>query len=129
MPLALVMSRRASSGAAPARLVRFASVLLIASIGAFVVSTRFVVTRPALSAHPAFLVEQHATLLQRTLAWQQEIYSDPVLPPWLREVLLNMLHTYTEGGFWAAAEPPIIRPGAVRTGCTFPLFPAAGRIL
>ncbi|HLM82987.1 MAG TPA: GH116 family glycosyl-hydrolase [Terriglobales bacterium] len=53
------------------------------------------------------LVDRHAELLPRILAWQQEIYSEETLPKWLREVLLNMLHTYTESGFWAAAEMPV----------------------
>jgi len=53
------------------------------------------------------LADQHSRLLARVLAWQQEMYSDTQLPPWLREVLLNMLHTYSEGGYWAAAEAPI----------------------
>ncbi len=53
------------------------------------------------------LVDRHAELLSRILAWQQEIYREETLPKWLREVLLNMLHTYAEGGFWAAAETPI----------------------
>src|SRR5437870_5912096 len=54
-----------------------------------------------------FLADEHETLLGRILAWQQEIYTYAALPKWLREVLLNMLHTYTESGFWAAAESPI----------------------
>ena len=54
-----------------------------------------------------FLADEHETLLGRILAWQQEFYTDEALPKWLREVLLNMLHTYTESGFWASAEPPI----------------------
>jgi uncharacterized protein (DUF608 family) len=62
---------------------------------------------PDALAVASFLVDQHETLLGRILAWQQEIYTDGALPKWLREVLLNMLHTYTESGFWAAAEPPI----------------------
>jgi uncharacterized protein (DUF608 family) len=54
-----------------------------------------------------FLVGQHERLLQRTLAWQKEMYQEEALPKWLREVLLNMLHTYVTAGFWAAADPPI----------------------
>src|SRR5262249_11897188 len=54
-----------------------------------------------------FLADEHATVPGRILAWQQEIFTYAALPQWLREVLLNMLHTYTESGFWAAAEAPI----------------------
>ena len=53
------------------------------------------------------LADEHETLLHHILAWQQEFYTDKELPKWLREVVLNMLHTYTESGFWAAAELPI----------------------
>jgi uncharacterized protein (DUF608 family) len=53
------------------------------------------------------VVDQHERLLRRIISWQQEIYSASELPKWLREVLLNMFHTYTENGFWAAAEAPI----------------------
>jgi uncharacterized protein (DUF608 family) len=54
-----------------------------------------------------FLADQHQQLLKRTLAWQQELYTETKLPAWLREVLLNMLHTYVTAGFWAAADAPI----------------------
>jgi non-lysosomal glucosylceramidase len=66
-------------------------------------STRF----PDAIAVARLVVEQHASLLRRILAWQQEIYVDTMLPTWMREVLLNMLHTYSKVGLWAAAEPPI----------------------
>jgi uncharacterized protein (DUF608 family) len=62
--------------------------------------------RSALAAAQA-LAEEHETLLGRVLAWQQDIYAERALPGWLREVLLNMLHVYTETSFWAVAEPPI----------------------
>jgi uncharacterized protein (DUF608 family) len=53
------------------------------------------------------LVEEHEVLLRRVLAWQQEIYSEGSLPKWMREVLVNLLHSYTEVALWAVAEPPI----------------------
>jgi len=53
------------------------------------------------------LARQHETLLNRIIDWQQVIYSDPSLPVWLRESLVNNFHMITETGMWAAAEPPL----------------------
>jgi len=54
-----------------------------------------------------FLGAQQEPLLRCIQAWQAEIYADSQLPKWLREVLLNMMHTYVTAGHWAAAEAPI----------------------
>lgn len=54
-----------------------------------------------------FLADQHQTLLERILAWQQVIYSERQFPVWLRESLVNILYMITEDGFWAQAKPPI----------------------
>lgn len=60
------------------------------------------------AAHAAFkLGEEHESLLRRILAWQEVIYTDPELPPWLQEVLVNNFHLITEVGLWAQAGPPI----------------------
>ena len=53
------------------------------------------------------LAREHATLLSRVLAWQNEIYTDQSLPVWLRESLVNVLHLITETGLWAQARPPL----------------------
>ncbi len=53
------------------------------------------------------LADQHQVLLERILAWQQVIYTEEQLPPWLRETLVNVLHLITEDGFWAQAKSPI----------------------
>jgi uncharacterized protein (DUF608 family) len=58
--------------------------------------------------HAAFkLAIEHASLLKRILAWQEVIYTDPDLSPWLQDVLVNSFHQITELGFWAQARPPI----------------------
>jgi uncharacterized protein (DUF608 family) len=66
-------------------------------------STRF---KDALAV-AEFIGAQQEPLLRRIQAWQAEIYSDSQLPKWLREVLLNMTHTYVTAGLWTAAEAPI----------------------
>ncbi len=54
-----------------------------------------------------FLAQNHASLLQRILAWQSVLYSEESLPPWLRESLINVLHLITETSVWGQAKPPI----------------------
>lgn len=51
----------------------------------------------------AHLVDHHRQLQGRVIGWQQEIYSDRDLMPWLKDSLINTLHLLTEDGFWAAA--------------------------
>jgi len=53
------------------------------------------------------VARDHASLLNRVLAWQQVIYGEEKLPPWLRDSLVNILHLITEDSFWGAAKPPI----------------------
>ncbi len=53
-----------------------------------------------------FLAQQHSSLLKRILAWQQAIYSEEDLPIWLRDQLVNILHTITEDSFWASNSIP-----------------------
>ena len=53
------------------------------------------------------VARNHKSLLERTLAWQQVVYSDGGLPIWLRESLVNMLHLITKTGYWAQAKAPI----------------------
>ena len=43
---------------------------------------------------------------RRVLGWQQEIYSETFLPVWLRDQLVNVLHTITKDSFWASRSIP-----------------------
>jgi uncharacterized protein (DUF608 family) len=51
------------------------------------------------------LAQNHKSLLQRIIAWQQVVYTDAMLPVWLRDSLVNNLHLITETGLWAQARP------------------------
>jgi uncharacterized protein (DUF608 family) len=53
------------------------------------------------------MVVEHASLLQRVLAWQSVIYSEVALPIWLRDSLVNNLCLITEDAVWAQAKPPL----------------------
>ena len=61
------------------------------------------------NAHAAarFLSRRHDELLNRVLAWQQEVYASETLPVWLRESLVNVLYLFPVNSFWAAARPPV----------------------
>ena len=59
----------------------------------------------------AIQVAQHMArnggcLLKRTLGWQAAIYGRRDWPVWLRDQLVNVLHTITEDSFWAAESIP-----------------------
>jgi uncharacterized protein (DUF608 family) len=54
-----------------------------------------------------FIAVNHASLLERILAWQAVIYADQSLPVWLRSDLVNYLHLTTEDSLWAQAKPPV----------------------
>ena len=54
-----------------------------------------------------WVARHHVALLRRVLAWQQEIYSETSLPPWLRDSLVNILHLITETSVWAQCKPPL----------------------
>ncbi len=53
------------------------------------------------------IVENHESLLKRVLAWQQVVYNERQLGPWLRDSLVNILYMMTETGIWAQAKTPI----------------------
>ena len=53
------------------------------------------------------LGEQHASLLKRILAWQNVLYTEPALPVWLRDSLVNNLHLIAEDGMWAQKKAPL----------------------
>jgi uncharacterized protein (DUF608 family) len=51
-------------------------------------------------------VRQQASWRRRVFAWQQEIYRENVLPLWLRDQLVNVMHTITRDSFWASNSIP-----------------------
>jgi len=53
-----------------------------------------------------FLAREHDHLLKRILAWQGVVFSAEELPVWLRDQLVNVLHTITEDAFWARDSIP-----------------------
>ncbi|HWD18974.1 MAG TPA: GH116 family glycosyl hydrolase [Verrucomicrobiae bacterium] len=53
-----------------------------------------------------YLTRSHRSLLQRILSWQRTIYAEKRLPVWLRDQMVNVLHTVTEDSFWAANSVP-----------------------
>lgn len=53
------------------------------------------------------LAREHATLLERVLAWQSVIYAEASLPVWLRDSLVNNLYLVTEDSVWGQARPPL----------------------
>jgi len=53
-----------------------------------------------------FLAREHGSILRRILNWQQAIFSAQEYPVWLREQLVNILHTITEDAFWARDSIP-----------------------
>ena len=66
---------------------------------------------PAVTAR--LLAARHESLLKHILAWQQVIYAEKQLPPWLRDSLINNLYMITETGLWAQAKAPLgkwVRP-------------------
>ena len=53
------------------------------------------------------IIDEHASLLQRIMSWQQAVYSEQTLPGWLRDSLINALHVISEVSVWAEARPPV----------------------
>ena len=51
-----------------------------------------------------YVAAQHKDLLKRILAWQSVIYAEKTMPGWLQDGLINMLHLFTECGFWATCD-------------------------
>jgi uncharacterized protein (DUF608 family) len=50
---------------------------------------------------------EHGDLLRRVLAWQDAVYGEQRLPPWLRDSLVNVLSTVPETSCWAQPRPPL----------------------
>jgi len=53
------------------------------------------------------LAKNHKSLLARTLAWQQVVYTETKLPVWLKDSLINILYCITEDSFWAQKKSPV----------------------
>lgn len=49
-------------------------------------------------------VREHGSLLRRILSWQEAIYTNSKLPPWLGDVLVNSLATIPETSFWSMGK-------------------------
>jgi len=55
--------------------------------------------------------DQHGSLLERVIAWQEEVYYDDNLPGWLADSLINNLHLITETSVWGQGKGPLERFG------------------
>lgn len=53
------------------------------------------------------LKKDHVDLLQRSLAWQEIIYTQPDLPGWLKDCLINHLYTLAEDSLWVVPKEPL----------------------
>ena len=53
-----------------------------------------------------FIAGNYASLLSRIIDWQSEVYGTDNLPAWLRDQLINVLHTIPEDSFWASESIP-----------------------
>ncbi len=54
-----------------------------------------------------FLARHHEALLQRVIAWQETLYTDPDTPGWLADALINHLYLIPEDSVWGQAIAPI----------------------
>ncbi len=55
----------------------------------------------------ALLAAQSETLLARIIAWQNVLYTDPEIPGWLADSLINNLHLITECAVWGEADESV----------------------
>ncbi|MDE3180987.1 MAG: hypothetical protein KGM47_15175, partial [Acidobacteriota bacterium] len=53
-----------------------------------------------------FIARKRREFLARILHWQEEIYAATEYPLWLRDQLVNVLHTIPEDSFWAGESVP-----------------------
>ena len=51
-----------------------------------------------------YMADKHEDMLGRIIAWQSVVYREKALPGWLRDSLVNILHLFTECGFWASSS-------------------------
>lgn len=54
-----------------------------------------------------FVAQNHDSLLQRIVSWQQTVYTSEEYPIWLRESLVNIFHLTPKTGYWAVAQKPL----------------------
>ncbi len=54
-----------------------------------------------------YVAQEHPALLERILSWQAAIYSQPGLPGWLQDSLINNLALFAEDAHWLQARPPL----------------------
>jgi uncharacterized protein (DUF608 family) len=54
----------------------------------------------------AAILRHRASWRSRIFAWQQEIYAEANTPIWLRDQLVNVLHTIARDSFWASDSIP-----------------------
>ncbi|MHB9037977.1 MAG: GH116 family glycosyl hydrolase [Armatimonadota bacterium] len=52
------------------------------------------------------LATEHSSLVKCILGWQEVIYASDEYPAWLREQLVNIMHTITEDALWACDSVP-----------------------
>jgi len=52
------------------------------------------------------MAANYAAILSKIIDWQSEMYDAENLPAWLRDQLVNVLHTIPEDSFWAGASIP-----------------------
>jgi uncharacterized protein (DUF608 family) len=53
------------------------------------------------------MADHHPALLKRIVAWQESIYANSSLPPWLRDALINNLALIAEDSYWFQPKPPL----------------------
>ncbi len=53
-----------------------------------------------------FVAGRHTRLLERVFQWQSRVYALENLPVWLRDQLVNILHTIAKDSFWACQSIP-----------------------
>ncbi|HEX5482707.1 MAG TPA: GH116 family glycosyl hydrolase [Terriglobia bacterium] len=53
-----------------------------------------------------FIAGKRREFLERIIHWQEEVYGAKEYPLWLRDQLVNVLHTIPEDSFWAGESVP-----------------------
>ena len=57
-----------------------------------------------------FIATHHTDLLNRVIAWQEAIYTNPNTPGWLADSLINNLYLVTEDSIWGQAIGSLDKP-------------------
>ena len=53
------------------------------------------------------MAQDHASLLNRVITWQNVVYQDKQLPDWLQDTLIQTLCLIPETAYWAAPRGPV----------------------